>query len=86
MEIETMKKAYTVKGSEDGTLAVTSNRKAAYRVAVGYLSQYASNAGGNRVSMTYTEVCAALRDQHNSCAIEGDGLSVEIEVFCLLSS
>ena len=52
-----MKKVYIVRGSEDGNLAVTSNIKAAYRIASEYIKQCDGDVN------SYSQVCKGL----NAC-------------------
>lgn len=74
--MSTAKKVYTVKGSEDGILAVASNIKAAYGVAARY--------GDGSPSMSYTQVVRELKI-HGLVYFENGWTSVEIEMFYLKS-
>lgn len=66
-----MKKVYVIKGSEDGILGVTSNKKAAFRIASEYLTNpNAANADENKkLIMTYSQFCKELKNEFDECSL-----------------
>ena len=78
----TDKKVFTIKGSEDGIIAVMSNMTKAYERACNYFSDLNDPMTINDEKATQQNFNTKL-NKYNNVTIECDWLSVEIDRFIL---